>query len=47
VAEAFDALLGDPARRALMGKASRARAEAEFAYDVLADRLGRSLGAIP
>ncbi len=47
VADAFDALLGDPARRALMGKASRARAEAEFAYDVLADRLGRSLGALP
>jgi phosphatidylinositol alpha-1,6-mannosyltransferase len=47
VAEAFEALLSDPARRALMGKASRARAEVEFSYDVLADRLGRSLGALP
>jgi phosphatidylinositol alpha-1,6-mannosyltransferase len=47
VADAFTALLDDPARRALMGKASRARAEAEFSYDVLADRLGRALGALP
>lgn len=47
VAEAFAALLDDPARRALMGKASRARAEAEFSYDVLADRLGHALGALP
>jgi phosphatidylinositol alpha-1,6-mannosyltransferase len=47
VAEAFEALLDDPARRELMGKASRARAEAEFSYDVLAERLGRALGARP
>jgi phosphatidyl-myo-inositol dimannoside synthase len=47
VAEALEALLEDPARRSLMGKASRARAEAEFSYDVLADRLGRTLGALP
>jgi phosphatidyl-myo-inositol dimannoside synthase len=44
VAGAFATLLDDPARRALMGKASRARAEAEFSYDVLADRLGQALG---
>ena len=30
-----------------MGKASRARAEAEFSYDVLAERLGHALGALP
>jgi phosphatidylinositol alpha-1,6-mannosyltransferase len=47
VAEAFTALLDDPARRRLMGKASRARAEREFAYDVLAARLGRALGIDP
>jgi hypothetical protein len=29
-----------------MGKASRARAVSEFAYDVLAERLGRALGAV-
>jgi phosphatidyl-myo-inositol dimannoside synthase len=46
VADAFTALLDDPARRALMGKASRARAETEFSYDVLAGRLGRALGAL-
>jgi phosphatidylinositol alpha-1,6-mannosyltransferase len=47
VAEAMAALLDDPARRTLMGKASRARAEAEFSYDVLADRLGHALGVLP
>ncbi len=33
--------------REKMAVASRERAVAEFSYDVLADRLGRSLGAIP
>ncbi len=32
-------LLDDPARRRAMGTASRVRAETEFSYDVLADRL--------
>ena len=36
----------DPARRADMGVASRKRAVAEFSYDVLAERLGRSLGVL-
>ena len=44
VAEAFEALLDDPAKRAEMATASRRRAVAEFSYDVLAERLGRSLG---
>jgi phosphatidylinositol alpha-1,6-mannosyltransferase len=44
VAAAFEALLDDPGRRADMGRASRKRAVAEFSYDVLAERLGRSLG---
>ncbi len=44
VAEAFEALLDDPAKRAAMSTASRERAVAEFSYDVLAERLGRSLG---
>jgi len=44
VAAALEALLADPARRADMGQASRKRALAEFSYDVLAERLGRSLG---
>ena len=40
-------LLDDPDRRAQMGRAARERAVAEFAYDVLARRLGESLGALP
>ncbi len=44
VADAFDALLGDPARRAAMAAAGRARAVAEFSYDHLADHLGEALG---
>lgn len=44
VAAAIEALLDDPARRASMGRASRHRAVADFAYDVLAERLGCSLG---
>ncbi len=47
VADAFVALLDDPARRAAMGAAARRRAVTEFSYDVLAERLGRSLGALP
>jgi phosphatidylinositol alpha-1,6-mannosyltransferase len=46
VAAALEALLEDPARRADMGVASRERAVAEFSYDVLAERLGRSLGVL-
>jgi len=47
VAAAFAALLDDPERRRAMGEASRKRAVTEFSYDVLAERLGRSLGALP
>ncbi|MEX0846258.1 MAG: glycosyltransferase, partial [Ilumatobacteraceae bacterium] len=46
VVTAFTTLLDDPALRARMGAAGRARAEAEFSYDVLARRLGESLGAL-
>ena len=44
VADAIADLLDDPARRATMAAASRARAVAEFSYDVLAARLGKALG---
>lgn len=47
VADALEALLDDARRRAEMGAAARRRAETEFAYDVLAERLGRSLGVCP
>ncbi|MEI6402773.1 MAG: glycosyltransferase family 4 protein [Actinomycetota bacterium] len=46
VAAAMRSLLDDPARRAAMAEAGRGRAVAEFSYDVLAERLGRSLGAL-
>jgi phosphatidylinositol alpha-1,6-mannosyltransferase len=46
VAAAFEELLDDPSRRAAMGAAGRARAVSEFSYDVLARRLGVSLGAL-
>ena len=46
VARAIEDLLDDPARRAQMGAAGRARAVAEFSFDVLAKRLGESLGAL-
>jgi len=46
VAAAFERLLDDPAQRRAMGVAGRARAVAEFSYDVLAHRLGESLGAL-
>ena len=43
-ADAFAALLDDPARRAEMGRESRRRAVEEFTYDVLSRRLGETLG---
>jgi phosphatidylinositol alpha-1,6-mannosyltransferase len=43
VADALARLLDDPARRAQMGAASRARAAEAFSYDVLAARLGEAL----
>jgi phosphatidylinositol alpha-1,6-mannosyltransferase len=46
VVAAFTTLLDDEALRARMGMAARQRAETEFSYDVLAQRLGRSLGAL-
>ncbi len=47
VVSAYTALLDDPDRRRRMGIAARQRAVEEFSYDVLAERLGRSLGALP
>lgn len=44
VAAAIEALLDDPARRAEMGVAARRRAVEEFSYDLLARRLGESIG---
>jgi phosphatidylinositol alpha-1,6-mannosyltransferase len=44
VGAAFETLLDDDARRRAMGKRSRERVLAEFAYDVLARRLGETLG---
>lgn len=46
VAAAIEELLDDEAGRTAMGLASRERAVTEFSYDVLAERLGRSLGVI-
>ena len=46
VIAAFTTLLDDPALRARMGAAGRARAVTEFSYDVLSRRLGESLGAL-
>ena len=46
-ADALRTLLGDDSLRRRMGKAARRRAETEFSYDVLAERLGRTVGAIP
>ncbi|MGD9997549.1 MAG: glycosyltransferase family 4 protein [Ilumatobacteraceae bacterium] len=45
-AAAIGTILDDGELRARMGTAARRRAEHEFAYDVLAQRLGRSLGAL-
>jgi phosphatidylinositol alpha-1,6-mannosyltransferase len=44
---AFTRLLGDPELRRRMAVASRARAEAEFSYEVLVARLGRALEIDP
>jgi phosphatidyl-myo-inositol dimannoside synthase len=45
VADHLARLLDDPAARQRMGTAGRARAEADFSYDVLAGRLGAALAA--
>jgi phosphatidylinositol alpha-1,6-mannosyltransferase len=45
VAHALRRLLDDPELRARMGKAARARAEREFAYDILAGRVASALDA--
>ncbi len=47
VARVFETLLDDEPRRVAMGLAARQRALAEFSYDVLAERLAKSLGALP
>jgi phosphatidylinositol alpha-1,6-mannosyltransferase len=44
-AEALAAILDDDERRVAMAEASRRRAEAEFAYDVLVERLAAALPA--
>ena len=46
VAEVFDQLLSDPQRCAAMGAAARQRAVRDFSYDVLAQRLGKTLGVL-
>jgi len=45
-AEAIAVLMRDPARRATMAAASRARAANEFDYGVLAARLGAAIDAM-
>jgi glycosyltransferase involved in cell wall biosynthesis len=47
VADAIRHLLVDEHRRREMGRAARQRAVTEFSYDVLAERLGRALAALP
>jgi phosphatidyl-myo-inositol dimannoside synthase len=44
VADAFEQLLDDDEMRAAMSVRSRERVESDFAYDVLAERLGDTLG---
>lgn len=46
VAAAIERLLDDPEQSRAMGAAGRTRAVQEFSYDVLAHRLGTSLGAL-
>jgi phosphatidylinositol alpha-1,6-mannosyltransferase len=46
VAAAFEQLLDDPLGRARMARRGRERAVRDFSYDVLARRLGVSLGAL-
>lgn len=43
LSEALETLVADPARRGEMGAAGRVRAERDFAYDVLAERLDVAL----
>ncbi len=47
VADALRQLLEDEGLRQRMGAAARRRAVTEFSYDVLAERLGRAVGALP
>jgi phosphatidyl-myo-inositol dimannoside synthase len=47
LAHSLDAMLSDPARMEQMGSAARVRAEKEFSYDVLSQRLAMSLGVTP
>jgi phosphatidyl-myo-inositol dimannoside synthase len=47
VAEAWRQLLDDDGMRLRMGIAARQRAITEFSYDVLAERLGRAVRALP
>ncbi len=47
VVAAFERLLDDDTGRRAMGVAARARAEAEFSYDVLSARLWNTLRALP
>ncbi len=46
VADTISDLLDDPDRRARMAHAGRARAETEFSYDRLAERLGAAIDAM-
>jgi phosphatidylinositol alpha-1,6-mannosyltransferase len=46
-AEAIRTVLDDDTLRRRMGAAARRRAEREFAYEVLCERLGRTLRALP
>lgn len=47
VADALATILTDDVLRATMAQASRTRAVTQFSYDVLAERLGHALGALP
>jgi glycosyltransferase involved in cell wall biosynthesis len=47
VVAAFERLLDDDTGRRAMGVAARARAEAEFSYEVLSARLWNTLRALP
>jgi len=47
VAAAIERLITDPEARARMGTAARERVERDFAYEVLAKRLGDALSAMP
>ncbi len=46
IVEALRSLLTDEPLRSKMGAAARLRAEVEFSYEVLAERLGRTVGAL-